>query len=225
MFKPAPEELRPLLAEQPTNAGLVRLRHRDAFRARPRSFSRADSTVMLEPRMLSRVASPARLSLRRAQLLATSSAATAATAAAASPAAGAVPPPPGPVVTSDAFALSLEVCLVHLRRPWFSSGLMTLKNWFVPTIARGAFSAGTAPNDTAPLAVLPTACVFIRNLSIKAQWSDRDREQLETSSHLGAFSLVGRAFDNTKATISVEGVQIIAWICQPLPTLPPRDPS
>lgn len=132
--------------------------------------------------------------------------------------------PPAPVVTSDGFSISVEVCLVHLRRPWLADGLLNLKAWFVPSVAKGSFSDGSGPGNATPLAVLPIACVFIRNLAIKARWSDADKAHTETSSHLGAFALLGRKFDQNSATLTVEGMQAIAWICQPMPVLPPQDP-
>jgi hypothetical protein len=127
-------------------------------------------------------------------------------------------------VTSDGFSISVEVCLVHLRRPWLADGLLNLKSWFVPTLAKGSFSDGTGPGNSTPLAVLPIACVFIRNLAIKARWSDEDKAHAESSSHLGTFALLGRSFDRNSATLTVEGMQAIAWICQPMPMLPPHDP-
>jgi len=135
------------------------------------------------------------------------------------------PVPPEPSVTSDGFSISFEMCLVHLRRPWLGDGLLNLSSWFVPSVARGSFSGGTGSNESTPLAVLPIACILIRDLVIKARWNDDDRANLETSSHLGAFSLLGRSYDHDAATLTVAGVQSIAWICQPMPVLPPREPA
>jgi hypothetical protein len=133
--------------------------------------------------------------------------------------------PAAPRVTSDGFSISIDVCLVHLRRPWFGDGLLNLSGWFVPSVARGSFSDGTGAGNATPLSVLPVACVCIRNLAIKARWNDADRQQVETSSHLGAFALMGRLFDHNTATLTVQGMQCIAWICQPMPRLPPQDPA
>jgi hypothetical protein len=131
--------------------------------------------------------------------------------------------PAAPPVMSDGFSISVEVCLVHLRRSWLADGLLNLKSWFVPTVTKGSFSDGTGRGNSTPLAVLPIACVFIRNLAIKARWTDEDRARAETSSHLGTFALLGRSFDQNSATLTTEGMQAIAWICQPMPVLPPRD--
>jgi hypothetical protein len=133
--------------------------------------------------------------------------------------------PAVPHVTSDGFSVSVDVCLVHLRRPWLGDDLLNLTNWFVPTLAKGSFSDGIGPEDAPPLSVLPVACVCLRNLAITARWSDADRAQVEVSSHLGAFALLGRRFDHNTATLSVDGMQAIAWVCQPMPLLPPHDPA
>jgi len=39
--------------------------------------------------------------------------------------------------------------------------------------------------------VLPTACIFIRNLTIRSQWSDDDLQVIESSASLGGFSMFG----------------------------------
>jgi len=124
-----------------------------------------------------------------------------------------------PVVT-DQFSIALDVCLVSLRRPWLSDALLTLPNWFVPGFKQGEFSQADA-EEAGPFAVLPTACILIRNLTINAQWSNEDSAALEQSANLGGFNLFGRTFDRNSATLSVPGMQSIAWVCEPMSTLPP----
>jgi hypothetical protein len=133
-------------------------------------------------------------------------------------------PPPQPEVSSDAFSIDVEISIVKLRRPWLSDGLLNLKGWFVPSAAKGSFSDGTGVGDQGVLPLLPVACVLIRNLSIHAQWSEDDQKNLENSTHLGAFGLQGRSYDRNSATLKVDGMQSVAWICDPLPVLPPADP-
>jgi hypothetical protein len=70
---------------------------------------------------------------------------------------------------------------------------------------------------------LPTACILIRNLQIKAQWSAQDDAAVEQSVNLGGFSLFGRSYDRNTATLTVPGMQSIAWVCEPMPTLPPEN--
>jgi hypothetical protein len=135
-----------------------------------------------------------------------------------------LPRPVEPPVSSDNFSLSVEVCLVRLRRPWLSESFLQLRSWFVPGTAKGEFSSGMGATDAGRLAVLPIACVFIRNLTMKAQWSEADQTNVENASHLGAFSLLGRTYDRNNGSLTVPGTQGLAWICDPLPVLPPSDP-
>ena len=77
--------------------------------------------------------------------------------------------------------------------------------------------------DPGILPILTVACILIRNLTIHAQWSEDDQKVLESSSHLGVFGLQGRSYDRNSATVTVLGMQSVAWICDPLPVLPPAD--
>lgn len=126
-------------------------------------------------------------------------------------------------VAADGFSIDVEMCMVKLSRPWLSDALLTLPGWYVPGFARGSFSAGTGAGDSGTLPLLPTACIFIRNLKIHAQWSDADRQVIQSSGGLGSFSLIGREFDTNSATLTVPGMQSIAWMYQTLPVLPPDD--
>lgn len=133
-------------------------------------------------------------------------------------------PPPQPPVSSDSFSIAVEISIVKLRRSWLSDGLLNLNGWYVPSTAKGAFSGGTGASDSGSLPVLPVACVLIRNLAVHATWSDDDQKNLENSTHLGTFCLLGRQYDHNSATLTVSGMQSVAWICDPLPLLPPADP-
>lgn len=125
-------------------------------------------------------------------------------------------------VAADGFFLEVDMCLVELQRPWLSDALLTLPGWYVPGFPRGSFSSAT-PENTGHLSIIPTACIFIRNLSIKSQWSEADQQVIETSAGLGTFNLFGRSFDRNTMTLAIPGMQSFAWICEPLPLLPPLD--
>jgi hypothetical protein len=127
----------------------------------------------------------------------------------------------GVELTSKRFGLDAELCLVNLRRSWLSTAFLRLGNWFVQSFDKGGLSSGD-PEDGSPFAVIPVACVLVRNLRIHAEWSTADQQQSLASTHLGPFSLAGRRFDTTTATLSVPGMQSVAWLCEPLPPLPPR---
>jgi len=126
-------------------------------------------------------------------------------------------------VAADEFFLDVSICIVQARRPWFSDALLGLPNWYVVGFAKGAFSSAP-PEHLGNLSILPTACIFIRDVTIKSKWSDADLQVIESSANLGGFNLFGRSFDSNTNTLTIPGMQSFAWICQPMPLLPPSDP-
>ena len=126
-------------------------------------------------------------------------------------------------VVADGFRLSLRYCMVELKRPWLSDALLSLPGWFVHGFAKGDFSQGVSSN-VGNMAYVPTACIIVRDVSIAANWNDSDKTALQSSSELGGFSLLGRSYDQNTQTLNIPGMQSFAWICQPMPVLPPADP-
>lgn len=123
-------------------------------------------------------------------------------------------------VVTEQFGITVDICLVNLHRPWLSDAFLNVRGWFVPGFEKGEFSNGDDEED-GPFAILPTACILIRNLVITATWSDADKAVIEQAANLGTFSLFGRSFDHNTATLSVPGMQSIAWVYEPMPLLPP----
>jgi len=128
-------------------------------------------------------------------------------------------------VATDQFGITVEVCMITLRRPWLSDAFLTLRGWYVPGYEKGEFADAKNEED-GPFALLPTACIVIRDLNITAQWSEEDHAAIEKSANLGGFNLFGRSFapsssDHNAATLTVKGMQSIAWVCEPMPLLPP----
>jgi hypothetical protein len=127
-------------------------------------------------------------------------------------------------VSTDSFSISFRLCLVQLHRPWLSQSLLALPGWYMPGFARGSLSDATSL--TAPMSLVPTGCILIRDLSIKGQWTDDDRDALSNSASLGPLSLLGRNYDAGSASISVPGMQSIGWLCERMPVIPPAgDPN
>ena len=124
-------------------------------------------------------------------------------------------------VTTDTLSVSFNYCLVNVARPWFSEAFLSLQNWYVTGYQAGAFSSGTADNNAGLFPTLPVACLLIKDLQITAQWTQQDITVLRQSASLGPFSLVGRTFDGTSATLTASGMQAIGWVCQVMPILPP----
>lgn len=121
--------------------------------------------------------------------------------------------------------LSFEYCLVSLKRPWLNSTFLSLKNWYVPGTQAGEFSAGSAgrsdSGDDALLEALPKAALLVRNLDISASWTQSDRSVLGDSVSFGPFNLIGSSVNETSGSVRCPGMQIAAWVCEPLPLLPP----
>lgn len=139
------------------------------------------------------------------------------------------------------FTMSFDYCLVQLRRPWLSGEFLETPDWYVPGARDGDSSNGpasavvaatpgagsTAPAASAPASKpfdwLPTACIAIKNLVIRAGGS-LDAASLGGATALGPFGFhPGAAGANG---IVNPGVQIVAWICLAQPRLPPcSDPA
>jgi hypothetical protein len=125
-------------------------------------------------------------------------------------------------VTADGFKLSLRFCLVELKRPWLSDALLSLPDWYVPGFAKGDFSKGQADN-MGIMAYVPTACIIVRDVSISANWAEEDKAIIQNATEMAGFSLLGRDYDQNSQTLNIPGLQSFAWICQPMPVLPPAN--
>src|SRR5207248_1565219 len=110
------------------------------------------------------------------------------------------------IVEAREFVLDVWICIVQVRRPWFSDALLSLPNWYVVGLAKGAFSSAP-PEHVGNLSILPTACIFVRDIKIKAQWTEADLQVIESSLNQGAFNLLGSSFDSNTMTLSIPGMQ------------------
>ena len=121
--------------------------------------------------------------------------------------------PTQPMLIFDA-TISFDYCLVNLTRPWWHDAFIHNRNWRIPRQAKGQLSA----NDGHGLPAIPVGFVAIKSLSIQAPWTRDDITNLQQSVQFGPFN-----FDPTlvKGAITHEGIQIIGWLLQDLPDLPP----
>jgi nucleoid-associated protein YgaU len=69
------------------------------------------------------------------------------------------------------------------------------------------------------MAWLPVGFVAVRNLTISAQWSAEDSANLGSVTDFGPFQ-VGASDGQT---LTHAGLQVVAWLLQRLPELPPSD--
>ncbi len=126
-------------------------------------------------------------------------------------------------------SLAFEYCLVSFNRPWMSSVFLSSRGWYVPGFAAGEFSTGSAggpESENVLLEALPMAALVVRNLRITADFSHEDTSVLRDAASFGPFSLIEREAQEISSSISCPGMQIVAWLCEPLPRLPPAsDPA
>jgi hypothetical protein len=124
--------------------------------------------------------------------------------------------PTEPVQTSS-ISISFEYCLVNIRRPWYVDAFTKDKSWYVPTLRKGEVTTGGAVG-TLPL--MPIGFLAIRKLSIEANWASEDIARATEATDFGPFH-VSAEIVNSKLTHP--GLQIIGWILQRMPELPPND--
>ncbi len=128
-------------------------------------------------------------------------------------------------VEAPEIELSFQYCVVRLSRPWFPELLLFTKGWYIAGYGADAFATGDLADSTALFPCMPTGFVAIKDLVIKGTWSQADTTAAAKSASLGPFSLVG-ATSSTPGSYTAPGMQIFAWICEPLPPLPPDgDPT
>jgi hypothetical protein len=128
-------------------------------------------------------------------------------------------------VTSQSITVSFDYCLVDITRSWISDEFFTLKNWYMEGYQQGELASGTGTGGK-PFEVLPAAAILVRNLTIKADWSEENRTSLETTLGFGPFSLQGRTYRKETGELLQPGMQLVAWVFEPMPTIPPKgDPG
>ena len=120
-------------------------------------------------------------------------------------------------VVSKQLTVSFEYCIVQVDRPWLSMSLLHTKGWYIPGYAAGEFSNGTVSNSGL-FPALPIAFILVRELEISG-WSNAEYEHVKDSIALGPFSLLDRKLSKTSLTWS--GMQVIGWISQVMPLMPP----
>jgi hypothetical protein len=121
--------------------------------------------------------------------------------------------------TTNNISVSFDYCVVNISRPWYRQGFVNDTSWFIPGKTKGEL---TAPVDHgANLILLPVAAVAIKNLRIQAQWPAADIANSQEATEFGPFKVDSGIVNNA---LSHEGLQIIGWLLERMPNLPPNDP-
>lgn len=122
--------------------------------------------------------------------------------------------------TTNSIAIEFDYCVVNISRPWYRDVFITNRSWFMPNTAKGELTAHD-PHG-ANLTALPIGVVAIKNLNIKANWSASDVATSQDATEFGPFKVSSGIANNA---LSHEGIQVIGWLLQRMPDLPPNDSS
>jgi nucleoid-associated protein YgaU len=119
-------------------------------------------------------------------------------------------------VTASSVSISFDYCLVNIQRPWWMDVFLNSGNWSVPGVPAGEVTSGDHPGS---VAWLPVGFVAVRNLTISGSWSAEDSANLGQATDFGPFQVEAPGGQ----TLTHPGLQVVAWLLQQLPALPPAD--
>jgi len=120
--------------------------------------------------------------------------------------------------TTNEISISFDYCVIKIKRPWYHDVFVHDKSWFIPNILKGQLTSNDSLGTN--IIFMPIGFVAIRNLSIKANWSTSDVENSINATNFGPFKVNSSIVNNT---LSHEGIQIIGWLLEKMPNLPPND--
>ena len=121
-------------------------------------------------------------------------------------------------VNTDRVEVSFDYCLVNLQRPWYLDSFIRDRTWRIPNQPAGGLTKPGVPGNVSAVTV---GFVAIRRLSIKANWCDQDRASAQGAMSFGPFDI---SASSGSGEVGQPGVQIIGWIINQLPALPPQEP-
>ena len=124
---------------------------------------------------------------------------------------------PAKPIQTNSVNISFEYCVVEIKRHWFNKTLCNLiTSWYIPGLKKGSLNNP----DIGGLSYLPIAFVAVRKLKITANWAGADKESLEQATSFGPFDVKSNIEE--KGSLTQEGIQVIGWMLQRLPDLPPN---
>jgi hypothetical protein len=122
--------------------------------------------------------------------------------------------------TTPSVSITFEFCLIRITRPWFVDAFVNDRSWCLPGTTKGQL---TAPDKFgATLSLLPIAAVAVRNLKISGNWTTDDVSTAAAATDFGPFKVDSGIVNNS---LSHAGIQVVGWLLQRMPPLPPNDPS
>ena len=128
--------------------------------------------------------------------------------------------PKQPVITNS-IRVSFDFRIVECRRSWYKHALVNDKSWFIPLAEKGQLTCKGQAGST--ITAMPVGLVAIKNLSVEAAWAAEDIERSKTALNFGPFKVNSQIVNNK---LTREGIQIIGWLLEKMPELPPiSDPA
>lgn len=121
-------------------------------------------------------------------------------------------------VITDAIDVSFAYSLVRIRRPWLIDSFLNDPSWYVPSLSQGAISTGSTGSS---FSLLTIGFVTIKDLVIRANWAADDVANSNGATDFGPFKVEGGVVEGK---LSHPGIQVVGWLVQALPDLPPNDP-
>jgi hypothetical protein len=138
-------------------------------------------------------------------------------------------------------SIDMELCVVEIERPWLDGVIFDMGDWFMGAgFPKGSISTGLLATATVQtmMPLLPTAFIAARNISITANWSTQDQSYIHSvtsgsaSVGWGPFQIGGSYYSSSSqatfqssfqdGVLRIPGIQIIAFINQILPVVPPE---
>ncbi|MFD8480539.1 peptidoglycan-binding protein [Kitasatospora sp. NPDC059673] len=141
------------------------------------------------------------------------------------------PPAASPTpVGASALTLTMNYFQVAMSRSgWWNDVLLNSPLWYLPGERAGSLLPGSLPVGT-PFG-LPVTMILTANVEVSGQWTGDDLAAATTSTHFGPWQLPTDPFgpgevSAESAVLSIPDMQVIAFVCQMLPVLPPvSDPA
>lgn len=129
--------------------------------------------------------------------------------------------PNADTTTTDARPrISFEYCVVGIDRPWFSEALFrSHERWCIDGMAADRFS------QKHDLRMYPVAMVVVRNVVVSFHGTPMPATDAPNVT-LAPFTRLGGKWKKEDGRLVNPAKQIVAWVCDPLPAVPPlSDPS
>lgn len=140
-------------------------------------------------------------------------------------------------LNSGTLEISLDLAVVNIMRPWFNSSIFKIHGWTNDAYKDdGSISSGKFDDRNAALPLVPTGMVVVKNLVIKGDFKDKDKDLIAKSTTgqadigIGPFK-IGGSYESGGKTykmnskyengeLSIPGMQIIGFISEVIPFSP-----